>query len=374
MGHYLDKAAHAAPDPFRAVVDLATVDDDLDNLREAFTLGLEDGRADDVARAILPLNGYFLNRVLAREERDWLARVLPAVTDPAVRARALLSAGLAAQATNELDEALGYLSAGLEATRAVDDSPGIARCLLALAGLHANRGAWDDGAAAAREGRAMAEAQDNASGLGVAAYYLGVNLAYGGHVADGIPELVEAAALFVGAGELGRASQAMSTLAYLGVFTGDEPLARRWADESIALARQSGSAIRLVRAISASAALEATWGDPHVAALRLLEVLGLMRAEANEEILELLFPAGCLVQRLERWELLARLAAFIDVAVVARGQGYAEVWRATNRRWDGEARAGLERLGVAAPPPPADIGTMREAVRQVLEEVAEVGG
>ncbi len=366
VSHYLEKARSAAPTPFRAVVDLALVDDDLDNLREAFTLGLADGRADAVARAIVPLDGYFLNRFLAAEERDWLAEVLPRIEDRGTRAAALLSAAMAAQATNDLDEARRLLDEAVAAFRALDDQAGLAKSLLVLAGLHSNRGEWDAGAAAAREGLELPAAHESASGLGLAAYYLGTNLAYGGHTDEGVAALAAAAGHFLDAAELGRASQTMSTLTYIGVFGEDEALARRWADRAVELAEQSGSAARLARALSAAGALEARWGDPALARERLLRVDGLLHAQANEDIFEFLLPAGCLARREEHWSLLRPLVRAVEAAIVATGQGYAEPWRSAARRWEREA--GAPDTGSAGDPglPTASIEALRATVRQYL--------
>ncbi|HEX5589289.1 MAG TPA: BTAD domain-containing putative transcriptional regulator [Candidatus Limnocylindrales bacterium] len=340
MDHFLGKAWGPGSDLFRAVVDLASIDDDLDNLREAFHLALATGRADDVVRAIVPLDGYFLNRYLAREEREWLARALPGVRDAATRAHGLLSAALAAQATNELDEALRLLDAALGDFRILDDPVGVARCLLSLAGLHSNRGEWEAGLAAAREGRALATSLDNPSSLGVASHYIATNLAYAGRIDEGLAELEIAAGHFRRSGELGRVSHCLSTYAFVATHAGDEMLARRTAGEAVDLARRSGSEVRVVRALAAAAGVEGRWGDDAEAARLLAEVDDRMQAEANEAIFELLFPAGFLLRRRRRWDALADLVRAAEAAIAATGQGYPAPWRATAAEWIRDATKG----------------------------------
>jgi predicted ATPase/DNA-binding SARP family transcriptional activator len=370
VAHYLAKTAQPAAGAVRGSVDLAAIDDDLDNLREAFELGLAVGRADDVARALVPLDTYFHNRYLAREQRGWLVRALPQVRDPAIRAGALLSAAFAAQMTNRLDEALERLEAALAAFRDLGDTDGTASCLVAFAGLHSNRGEWSAGAAAARAGRELLATGDDPSRLGVALHYLGTNLAYSGEVSAGMAELAGAAEQFRRADDPGRASQSLSTLAYIGVHTGDETVARRSALQSVELARRSGLAVRIVRALSAVAAVEARWGDVAEARSRLVEVDDLLEAQANEAIFELLFPAGFLLARLGTWRLLVDVVRGAEAAIAATGQGYPVPWRATAGAWleaSGSASAGPDRR--------AQTGAVRsvEALRRDLRELLDAG-
>jgi len=95
-----------------------------------------------------------------------------------------------------------------------------------------------------------------------------------------------------------------------------------------------------------------------------------MRAEGNEEVIELLFPAGCLLRRMGEWDLLARLVPAIEAAVSATGQGYAEPWQATARTWARDAEVGLGGAVPGHDTPAADLEALRLAVRAWLGEVA----
>jgi hypothetical protein len=370
VSHFLARARGTPDDPFRAVTDLTRVDADIDNLREAFALGLTDGRADEVARALVALDGYFMNRYLAREQRTWIDLVLPAVTDPATRAHLLLSDALAAQTTNALDESERRFEEALGAFRSIGDDAGAARCLLALAGLHANRGRWADGVAAAREGQLLAAHLHSPSRRGIAAYYLGTNLAYAGQVAEGIAELAVAADHFRKSGEHGRVAQALSTIGYLAMLDGQRERATEAARAAVAEARRSGSDVRLVRALSAVAVVEARWGDIGAARRGLAEVHDRLRAQANEDLFEFLLPAGVLLAREGEWEMVTRLVVAAEAAIIASGQGYPEPWQTATRAWREAARlanppmadAGSQVAGAT------DIADVRAAVRRALDE------
>jgi predicted ATPase len=365
--HYLDRARAAAPDLIRSVVDLRAVDDDIDNLREAFELGIATGRATEVARGMVPLDGYFLNRYLSLEQRTWLTRLLPLIGDPEVRAHALLSAGLAAQATNALDEAVGLMCDAVDAFERLHDASGTVRALLALAGLRTNRGEAERAIATALRARRMLGASGNPSARGVAAIYIGKSQGDLGRASIGLRELERAARHFLRAGELGRASQALSSAAYLALTTGHEAVARRLADEAVVLGQRSDSGVRLVRALSASAAVEAAWGDPALAARRFAEVDERLVSPANEELFELLLPAGFLVHRWGCWELLRDIVRSVEAVIATSSQGYPGPWRTTAAAWLLEAEAAMARARSPLSEGIPTTGEVRRELRRQLE-------
>lgn len=360
-------------EPFRAVTDLARIDDEIDNLREAFKFAIEDGRAEEVARVLVMLDGFFLDRYLSQEQLTWLDRVLPRVQDPVTRAHAFASAALAAQATNALDGALVRLEAALAAFRALGDETGTGRCLVALAGLHSNRGNWEAGLAAGREGLRLMTALGNTSGQGLASHYLATNLAYSGRLAESVEAFTEAAAHFRRSGELGRLSQTLSTAAYLAALDGDEGRAAIASGEAVAVARRSRTERRLVRALSAAATVQARWGDPHRSARMFADVHDRLRAQANEDLFELLLPAGLLVRREERWSLLVELVHAVEAKIGATGQGYPVPWRLVTEGWLRDARAAGEVRAEHVPDPPPAVAAVRAELRAFLADVAQRG-
>ena len=369
VAHYLQKEYRDSHDPLQQVVDLESVDKDLDNLREAFELGLALGHADEVARMLVRLDGYTLNRYLVAERRFWLNRVLDRIGDPLDRAHALRSLGSAAQILNELDESLVIFQQALGAFRQLDDESGLAQCLLSMSGLCAARGEWAAGAAAAQEARALVSASRSLSGRAIAAYYIGENLAYGGHVSDGLPELEEAARLFSQAGELGRSAYALGTLTSVAVLSGEEDVARRSAPRALALARQSKSVYRQVRALGPSAMVEARYGDPELARTMLVEAHGLMEPYELDDVFQFLLPAAFLLRRWARWSLLFDVLVAAEEAIVSKGNGYPVPWQKMVGQWrrEADALAGPPGAGIGRPSPPRALDDIVADVVEVLD-------
>jgi predicted ATPase/DNA-binding SARP family transcriptional activator len=366
VAHYLQKDYRRSEDPFRAVVDLRGVDTDLDNLRDAFALGLSRGQADDVARALAPLGGYFMNRYLAWEGRSWVTRALEQVSDPLARAYALRSLGSYAQLTDDLDESLQIFGEALIAFEQVGDETGTSRCLLSLAALRVRRGEWPAAIQTAAQARQLISGSENISGLGLAAYYLGESLAYSGNTVQGVTELRAAATLWRRAGELGTASTALSTLTKVAVLTGREQLAQRTAPQALALARRSESPFRQVRSLAASAMLEARWGDPDRGRGMLLEGHVLIGQSEHDLVFEFLFPAAMLLHRLGRWSLMSDVVHAAENLLSELGYGYPQPWQEAVATWKRDAQA---RTGA-----PGSRDARRDASRTVEETVYEVLG
>ena len=325
--HYLSKPYVEGDDPLRQVVDLARIDTDIDNLRQAFGIGLEMGRAEDVALNLVRLEGYWLNRYLVTERGDWLGRVLEQVSEPVTRAHVLRCLGSGAQVLSDLDASLDYFQQALPAFRQSSDRPGLAQCLLSLSGLLAMRGEWPGGLAAAHEAGQIASEVGSMSGLAVAAYYVGENLAYGGDLRGGAAQLEEAARLFQNAGEVGRAAYALSTLTSVLALGGEAELGNRVAPRALALAEQSQSVYRRVRALGAAGLLEARYGDPQIAGRLLVETHDLMEPYELDDVFIFLLPSAFLVRRWKGWELLAEMLAGAEMAIARSRVGYPEPWR-----------------------------------------------
>ena len=368
VDHYLGKPYRDHQDPLQQVVDLETVDRDLDNLREAFELGVELGRADEVARMLVRLDGYMLNRYLVAERRFWLERALDEISDPLTHAHALRSLGSGAQVLNDLDESLAFFRQALPIFRESDDTHGLAQCLLSLSGLLSMRGEWSEGLAAAREAGQLSSGLGSTSGLGVAAYYVGENLVYGGDVSGGLSELREAARLFERAGELGRAAYALSTLTSVAVLADKEDLARRIAPRALARADDSKSTYRRVRALGSAALFEARYGDPEAARTMLLEVHGLMEPYEMDDVFLFLLPSAYLLRHWGRWALLGDVLEGAEAAMADKGVGYPRPWRDAVELLKREAVRELGPPGAGALPPRAS-RTLEQVTADVLLEL-----
>lgn len=364
VNHYLGKAYGEDQDEFRQVVDLARVDEDLDNLREAFDIGAAMGRADDVARSAMALDLYFHNRYLAWEQRSRLVAILPMVLDQRVHAALLRSVGSLAMVVGDIDASAQILDEAVAAFRALDDASGLARCLLSRAGVHAHQGEWAEGEAAAREARTLIPRTGNPAAHGLAAYYIGENLVGGGHLDAGLAQLVEAADQYERGNDPSRASHALSTLTDMAVCGDDEALARRSAQRALALAHQSGSTYRLVRALAATVEVESRWGDQELARQRLLEQHRILGPGESERVSEFLMPAAFLLRRLEAWPLLLEVLGAVEEAMVRLREGFPEPWRAMVQQWRLEAPGASAGGSLPAVPRPIE-----DIERAVLERL-----
>ncbi len=366
--HYLAKPYADGGDPLRQVVDLEEIDRDIDNIRQAVEIGVELGRADEVARLLVRTEGYWLNRYLVAERSHWLRRALEQIGDPLSRAHALRSLGSSAQVLGELDRSLAYFEQALPIFRQLDDRHGLAHGLLSLSGLLAMRGAWAEGVAAAQEAGRIAAELDSTSGKAIAAYYVGENHAYAGDLAAAIPQLREAARLFEEAGELGRASYALSTLTKVAALAGDEQVARQYAPLAMALAEESKSVYRRVRALGSVGLVEARFGDADTARHILLETHALMEPYELDDLFLVLLPAAFLLRRCERWQLLTEVLDSCEAAIAESGSGYPEPWRAVVEMLRRDAI--LAASSANGPPPPVSTRRLELVTADVLNELA----
>lgn len=369
--HYLAKAYADRTDPLRQVADLASVDRDFDNLRQAMEIGLELGRADDVARFVVATEGYWLNRYLIPERGHWLERALEDATDPTLRAHVLRALGSGAQVLGELDRSLRYLEHALTAFRQLDARDGLAHALASLSGLLSSRGDWSAGLAAANEAAEIAIDIGSTSGQAIAAYYCGENLSRSGEVEAGLAKLAEAARLFQQSGELGRAAHALSTHAYMAALAGDAEQARQTAPQALALAAQSASAYRRVRALGAAALTEARFGDAQAAGRMLLEARALMEPYELDDIFVFLLPSVFLLGRAGEWQVLARALRAADAAVAASGAALPQPWRAALQPLRDEIAAQPGAAGLAGGS--AGLPSLAGITGQVMSALADGG-
>ncbi len=337
--HYLAKAQAWNADPFAFGTDYAGMDDDIDNVREAFSVALESGRADDVARGILSLTGYFYDRYLAWEARDWLERALEDVRDPLVRAPSLMNLGSLHQNTDDLVGARRLLAQGLRLSRANGDPTGAARCLLSIAQVHSDRGEWAACRRAADRALRLLGPDARPTARAVASYYLGEGLAYEGRVREGIPALLEAARLFRDTGQIHRSSYALSSLVMMAVLAGLEEPARRYGPLAVGLARSGGTDMRLARALAAAGTAEAVWGDSAKSRGMLVEASERLGPAELTAVSGFLLPAGFLLRRMARWDWLLTMLRGIDAIVARLESTPPHAWEEVVDHWRREAAA-----------------------------------
>ena len=225
----------------RAVNRLAT---EHDNLRAA--LAFFDGAGDSQARLRLAgaLFGFWYLHGHLREGLSWLepALVHGDGTPTAVRAQALLGAGMLAHYAADDARAVPWLEAGLALFGTIADPWGQAFTLTILGIVAEDSGVYDRAAALFAEGLVHARAADAAVETGLLLFHLGI-VAWGqGDLERAVALLNEALAVQRAAGDL--AYGAAESLSFLGLFAcaeGDFPRSVELQRESLSLQLELGS-------------------------------------------------------------------------------------------------------------------------------------
>ncbi len=371
--HYLDKAAALHADGFTAVVDLAAIDDDLENFRAAFDIGLERGMADDVAKALVPLGIYFNQRYLSWESKAWIERTLSYDLEPGVEAATLRALGSVNEILGRLQEAEQSLERAIAIYDTLDDPMGRARCLVSLAGVQLHRGRWSAGLATAEEAYRLIEPSGNDSALAAASYYIGANIAGTGDVAAALPHLLESADRFERNGELGRASYVMRKLTAMAVLTDDETVSRSALKRAMSLASASGSDYRMVKALSASALVDAAWGDERAAASALLDVRLHIEESHPDEVFDFLLPAAAVIARVGDWETVAEIAGGVQQFLAGSEEALPVPWSDAVDQWVSAPRAVEEGSGVE-PGTKGRVTSIDDLTGSALDSLGEIVG
>lgn len=340
--HYLTKALTWQEDRFQGVADLAPIDEDIDNIRAALDIGLVRGWADDVARALVPLNNYFFQRYLAWESKTWLERVMEGDLSPSVEASALRALASSAEVLGELANAVDMFNRAITLFETVGDDIGRARCLVSLAGAYAHRGDWELGAVTAQDSYTLMEASGNPAALAGSSYYIAENLTGGGDFAAAVPHFTRATEFFESCGEFGRGAYVMSRFALFAALDGDETLARAAVDRATALMEKSDSEYREAKILGSSALVDAIWGDVRVAAAKLLRANERIEGVQRDLIFDFLLPAAAVFVRTGSWENVAEVAVGVGRAVATTESAMPALWTASMSRWVAQAAAGLD--------------------------------
>ncbi len=358
LDHYLDKARAWSPDPLAAGVDFAGFDDEIDNVRTALHLALEGGRGDDVATAVVAVVGYFYDRYLAWEALDWLTRSLPLITDAVTLGWTLRCLGSLSQNVSDLESAQRYLAQSLRKFRRLGHAEGIAMSLLSIAQVHSTLGRWAAVRRAAQRALDILGPDGNVSGRATAHYYVGEGLAYDGREREAIPALRDASRLYRESGQDHRAAYVLTTLVTVSMLAGFKRPARHYAPIALGLARRSGSDYRLARALAATAAVEAAWGDAEAARVMVVEANARIGPNESDTIVEFLLPAGFVLRRLECWDWLIAMLGRAEIIAaelrVAPGAG----WTDRIDRWRRQAPAGARDTDESAAVASMTVGEM----------------
>ncbi|GBE23771.1 putative HTH-type transcriptional regulator/MT0914 [bacterium BMS3Bbin02] len=369
--HYLAKALTWQGDRFQDVVDLAPIDDDIDNLRAALDIGLVRGWADDVARALVPLNNYFFQRYLTWESKAWLERVVECDLSPSVEASALRALASSAEVLGDLSDAVDMFKRAITLFERAGDDIGKARCLVSLAGAYAHRGDWELGATTAQDSYNLMEASGNLAALAGSSYYIAENLTGSGDFAAAIPHFTRAAECFERCSEYGRGAYVMSRFALFAALDGDEPLAGAAVERATDLMVKSDSEYREAKVLGSAALVDAIWGDVRAAVSKLLRANERIEGVQRDRIFDFLLPAAAVFIRTGRWATVAELVVGVEQAVATTESAMPVLWTATMRRWVSQAVAGLgeEEDTIRRRNSAATIDTMTATTLAALHEI-----
>ncbi len=331
--HYLSKAHRWQVDRFAAVGDLTAIDDDIENLRAALDLGLRHGMAGEVAEALVPLGNYFNQRYLSWESKAWIERTLTHDLEPSVEAATLRALGSVTEILGQLAKSEQVFERAIAIYDTLDEPEGRVRCLLSLAGVRSHRGEWAEGLATAEEAYRLVEPTGHDSAIATASYYIGETIGGSGNVAVAVHHLLDSADRFERAGELGRASYVMSKLTVLTVLTNNEIVSRSALKRATDLAATSSSDYRMVKALSASALVDATWGDERRAASTLLDARVRIEQSHPDELLDFLLPAAAVLVRSGNWELVSEILGGVRHLFSRSEEALPVPWSLTIDQW-----------------------------------------
>jgi len=372
VDHYLSKAHSWQVDRFTAVVDLKSIDDDIDNLRTALDLGLKQNMADEVAEALVPLGSYFNQRYLSWESKAWIERALTHDLEPLVEASTLRALGSVSEILGHLAESESAFLRAIAIHDDLDDAEGRARCLLSLAGVQSHRGEWEEGLATAEEAHHLVEGTGHDSAIATASYYMGETTGAAGDVVGAVPHLLDSAYRFERAGELGRASTVMSLLAVFTALTNEEEVSGSALSRATDLATASDSDYRMVKALSASALVDATWGDERRAASTLLDARVQIERSHPDELLDFLLPAAAVLVRVGEWALVSEIVRGVQYFFSRSEASLSAPWSLTLDAWAHSSATALQDSGArsAARGAMAPVEDLVTRARAALQDIA----
>ncbi|MGE5603924.1 MAG: helix-turn-helix domain-containing protein [Nitrososphaerales archaeon] len=177
---------------------LDRLEDEHANLRKAYATLREEGEAVAALRLAGALGRFWEVRGDFAEGQAWLNEMLAKAGDaaePAVRAKALLGAGIASYFQRDHATAAAQLRASVALYRALGDRHGAGRALYYLGSMEMDLGALDEARALMESSATICREIDDRQGLGWALARLGVIKSWGGDAAAGRPLLEEGLAL-----------------------------------------------------------------------------------------------------------------------------------------------------------------------------------
>jgi predicted ATPase len=384
----LVQSAEDAFDGSHEPVWLARLDLEHDNLRAALAWSLRRGESETALRLTGALPHFWARRGYLHEGRQWLAQALMAGAEApaAVRAKALLGAGVLAEMIGDFAATRSLSEESLCLYQQLEDGEGIARAQARLARILYRCGDLNAARAHAKASLALCRELGHKLGIASAQGTLGlIALRQGDHAAA--RTLIEARlAINHEQGNSDGIADALDDLAGVAAEQGDAERQAALLEESLALWRKLGNRGGIALALGGLGMAAWARGDSDRALILLQEGTMLYRELGDGRgIARLLSYQGTVVlyrREYAQAEILLHqsltlhremddtwsIGRFLPVlAAAAFGQGQSE----RSARLAGAAAALRERLGT--PLPPAVLRThdrMIEAVRARLGDVA----
>jgi predicted ATPase/DNA-binding CsgD family transcriptional regulator len=225
---------------------LERLEQGFDNIREARQWFHERQEHDSAMRLTTALLQFWVRRGRMTEGRSWLEQALKAREEDVgervrqVRAQALQATGILSFRLNDPERARGYLEAGLQLFRLLEDKAGIAISLYFLGCITFNTGEVEAGWAMAQKGLALSREIGARSTSAEILLALGVGSLVRGRYSQARELLAESQALYT---ELEDAWGRAVALHYLGLtafMLGELTSARRLSEQSLVSFRSLG--------------------------------------------------------------------------------------------------------------------------------------
>jgi tetratricopeptide (TPR) repeat protein len=226
---------------------LDQLDQEHDQLRAALGWLLDRGDAGLALRLGGALGEFWLTRGHRSEGRQWLERALAVAAAPghpqppdSVLARALLEAGVLAQAQEDDRQAEAHFDASLALYRALDQPRSLARVLNCLGELALDQSDSQQATALFAEGLALARAAGDQPSIALLLYRMGIVAAIQGDTRRAQAAYEESLALRRALNDQRGIARVLESLGDLARRQGDHERARLLFTEGLALARAVG--------------------------------------------------------------------------------------------------------------------------------------
>jgi predicted ATPase/DNA-binding SARP family transcriptional activator len=250
---------------------------ELDNIRAALDWCLSSGRVEDALRALSALERFWRARGHLTEVRGLLSQGLATAdgVSPAVRARALWTAGHEAMIQSDYRAAVPVFEEALDIFRELEDDRHAVFALCELARALSSQEEFDRAQRVGEEALAMAETAGDDRAASAALDTLAMLAGYRGQNDQAQTLSERSLILRRSLGDPHLIATSANTLGLSAMRVGDLDTAERAFEECLGLAREIGEKVLTAAALCALGEIALSRGEPPLAAERLLEAFRL---------------------------------------------------------------------------------------------------